>query len=136
MRDGLRTIHHQADGFYLSAGSHYVELSKEEIRSDAYRFLDGAYRATGDGKLAPFNPNRTKVANVLEALAAETQLPFTIGAPAWLDDRAHPPASEILSCRNGLLHLATRSMHLHSPAFFTLNAVDYDYDPNAREPIQ
>jgi putative DNA primase/helicase len=136
MQDRVRTIHHQADGFHIWNGSRYAELSKEEIRSAVYKFLDGACRRGNGQTLAPFNPNRAKVANVLEALAAEAQLPLTIRAPAWLDERPRPAASSIMSCKNGLLDLPTRQALPHSPAFFTLNAVNYDYDLNAGEPAE
>jgi putative DNA primase/helicase len=134
MNGPVRTIHHQADGFYVWTGTYYAEVSKEEVRAATYQFLDSACRTTERDKLAPFNPNRPKVANVLEALAAETQLPLTTRAPAWLDDEPHPLAGEIMSCENGLLHLPTRRLEPHSPTFFTLNAVGYPCDLTAGEP--
>ena len=78
--------------------------------------------------------NKSKVANVLDALAAESQLPSTNRPPSWLDDDVHAEASEVLSCTNGLLHLPTRDLIPHSPAFFSLNALDFAYNPNAPDP--
>jgi putative DNA primase/helicase len=40
-----------------------------------------------------------------------------------------------MACTNGLLHLPTRDLLPHSPAFFTQNALDYDYDPAAPKPV-
>jgi len=136
MVSDMRTLHHQADSFFVWTGTHYRDVHPEEIRSDMYRFLDGACQMTEDRKLAPFNPNRTKVANVLEALAAETQLPVTVRAPVWLDEAVHPTATDIIACRNGLLHLPNRKLYPHAATFFTLNAVDYDYDMNTKEPAE
>jgi putative DNA primase/helicase len=88
MAGRMRTLHHQADAFYIWTGTCYREMQKEEIRAELYQFLDQAYCKTKDGTLAPFNPNKTKVGNVLEALAAEAQLSLTIRSPAWLEDAA------------------------------------------------
>ena len=41
-----------------------------------------------------------------------------------------------MACRNGLLHLPKRRLYPHSPAFFTVNAVDYDYDMSAKAPAE
>lgn len=130
-----RTLHHHQGTFYRWARSHYVEEAYEAIRATVYKFLDGSLVQKND-KPAPFNPNKSKVAHVLEALAAETQLPTGTRAPEWLDGAHHRPAAEILSCRNGLLHLPTRKLIGHSPAFFALNAVDYAFDESAGEPLE
>jgi putative DNA primase/helicase len=135
MQQQCLTLHHQQGTFFRWRGTHYTEDAKERIRAAIYDFLDGASRIVDD-KPVPFNPDKTKVANVLEALAAVTQLPDTAIAPAWLDDAPHPPASEFLPCANGLLHLPTRALSPATPAFFGLNAVDYPYDPAAPEPAE
>jgi putative DNA primase/helicase len=51
-----------------------------------------------------------------------------------LDGRTQPPANEILICQNGLLHVPTRSLHPHDPAYFAHAALDYDYDLDAPKP--
>ena len=136
MAGQMRTLRHQADAFYIWTGSCYREMKKEEIRAELYQFLDEAYCKTKDGTLAPFNPNKAKVGNVLEALAAEAQLSLTIRSPAWLEDAAQPAAAEIMACRNGLLHLPERRLYPHSATFFNLNAVGYDYDISAKPPAE
>ena len=134
MRPGARTIHHQQGAFFLWDGIRYVEAAPEEIRARIYEFLDSARRMNDDDKLVPFNPNKSKVANVLEALAAVAQLEGATRAPAWLAGTSHPLASDILACANGLLHLPTRTLLPHTPEFFGLNAVEYSYDATAGEP--
>jgi putative DNA primase/helicase len=44
------------------------------------------------------------------------------------------PADEMLSLRNGLLHLPTKLPVGHSPAFFTYNVLPFDFDPNPPKP--
>jgi putative DNA primase/helicase len=128
-----RILHHQQDAFYCWRDTHYAEAAREEIRASVYDFLDGAIRIV-DNKPIPFNPNKSKVANVLEALAAVTQLPYSAIPPSWLDAAPHLPAAEFLPCANGLLHLPTRVLMPATPAFFGLNAVQYPYDAIAPAP--
>ena len=132
--DGTRTLHHQNSSFYAWQGSHYNELAAEEMRQSLYRFLDGAKRYSDDGELIDSDPTKNKVANVLEATAAEVQLSRSIRPPAWLDDGKNPPAAEVIACSNVLLHLPTRDTRAHTPDFFTLNALGFAYDAEAPTP--
>ena len=132
---GLRTLHHQNATFYSWNRSHYVEITPEVMRSGLYGFLDGAETINGSQQLVAFNPTKNKVANVLEATASEAQL-CGIHSPVWLDDVPRPAASELIACGNGLLHLPTRVLHPHTPAFFTLNALPFDFAPEALVPAR
>jgi len=134
--DSTRTLYHQNGTFYSWGGSHYTELAPEEMRERLYRFLDGAKRIDDRNQVVPFDPTKNKVANVLEATAAEAQLAQRIRPPAWLGDGANPPAAEIIACSNMLLHLPTRNTRPHTPDFFTLNALDFAYDAAAPEPAE
>jgi|SRR5579875_1222149 len=127
------TIRPHNGTFYRWTGN--VELREEHINAELYAFLDSAQQPASKGKAAPFNPTSAKVREVRKALAAEVQLP-NISAPAWIDTELDLPAKEILVCRNGMLPLPTLQLCPHSPALFSLNALDYDYDPNAPEPIE
>lgn len=127
-----RIMHHLQGTFYEWQGTHYSEVAKEEMRAQLYTFLHRARRVIEKGT-APFDPTKFKVANVLEAVAAEAQLPSTTRPPMWLDDNALPP-TELIACANGLLHFPKRALLSHSPAFFTLNALPFDYDPTAPAP--
>jgi putative DNA primase/helicase len=129
-----RTIQHQQSNFYVWDGTHYRETSRDEILAVLYEFLDNARRLDRSSKVVPFNPNRAKVGNVAEALAAVSQLPESLRAPIWLDAEQHFSPTDIFACSNGLLHLPTRTLLPHTPAYFSVNAVDYPYDPKAREP--
>jgi putative DNA primase/helicase len=133
--NNMCTLAHQGALFYAWEQTHYVEVGAEVIRAGAYAFFDKAFRPVKGG-VEPFEPNKNKVANILEATAAETQLPASIRQPAWLDTAPHPPATEIVSCTNGLVHLPTRALLPHTPAFFTVNALTYDYQPDAPVPAQ
>jgi putative DNA primase/helicase len=134
---GVRVLHHQSGQFYQWVGTHYVEAPNEEVRACAYAFLDTA-KHRGENGDEPFNPTRSRVADVVEALRAEGQLPRTVRAPAWIGPPAdnQPPAGEILACSNGLLHLPTRHLLQLTPRFFAINAINYAYEPRAPEPAE
>ena len=51
--------------------------------------------------------------------------------PAW---DGPPIAANMLSCKNGLVDLETGEIHQHTPCYVNLNAVDYDFDPDAGKP--
>ena len=130
----LRTLHHQNGTFYKWEGSHYREYAGEELQAKLYQFLDTAFLLRDD-KLAPFNPNKARVANVFDAVAAESQIPTNRAGPLWLDSRTAPSPSEIIACTNGLLHIPTRKMLRHTPALFAMNALPFAYEPQAPAPL-
>ncbi|OBI08634.1 hypothetical protein A5715_00625 [Mycolicibacter heraklionensis] len=82
-----------------------------------------------------WNPNRHKVANVLEALAAVAHLAADIDAPAWIGDHdTDSPADQMIACTNGLLSLSDRQLHKHTPAFYNHVSVPFAYDADAPQP--
>jgi putative DNA primase/helicase len=100
LQGGVRTIHHRAGVFYTWSGTHYPPADDAMIRAHVYKFLDSATRmhAKKKGKDAPaefvtvpFQPNRTKVSDVVDALKAAANLDSAIAAPAWLDDTRDIP---------------------------------------------
>jgi putative DNA primase/helicase len=82
-------------------------------------------------KEIPWEPTRSKVADLAEAIAAIVILPAERSQPCWLDDRE---TGAIVSLANGLLDLATRRLMPHTPKFFNQTAVPFDYEPNAPPP--
>ena len=135
MRPTGRTIHHHQGTFFGWTGTHYREIDRDEVRSVIYEFLEHARRLVSD-KLVPFNPNRNKVGDVQDALAAAAQLPSAVRAPSWMDAEPHANAADIFACSNGLLHLPTRTLLPHTPTFYSVNAVEYAYDARVKEPVE
>jgi putative DNA primase/helicase len=135
---GLRTLLAWRGGWMSWTGTHWTEVDVAELRSRVYKILESAntVKKTSDGmESVPWNPNRYKVANVIEALAAVGHLPSQIDPPAWINGTApNCSASQVISCRNGLFSLASRQMGKHTPALFNLVSVPFDYDTNVGEP--
>ena len=116
-------------------GTHYAEIPIEKIKAGVWHFLAAAQTWDAKGRVVPYNPNKNSVANTVEALAAHGQLQGKIKFPYWKGE-APVPASEVLSCKNGLLHLPTRQLLPHTPLLRNTYALDYDFDPNAPDPPQ
>ena len=134
-QDSFTTLHYHRGSFYAYRKTHYRETGEQELRSRLYKFLEKAKRRNDDGRLVPFEPNQSKVSNVMDALKAETFLRSEIELPVWLKD-SNIPADEILACKNGLLHLPTQRLIEHTPAFFGYESLPFEYDPEAGAPTQ
>jgi putative DNA primase/helicase len=135
-RVDARTLHHHRGTFYKWNGRAYLEKGDGELRSEIYPFLDKSFVQDQKGNLQPVKPNMAMVANVLDGLRAASHLDGAISAPAWLRPIHGLPAEEIVACENGLLHLPTAKLIDNTPEFFTYNALDFAFDPEAPEPKQ
>jgi putative DNA primase/helicase len=141
MVDAFRTLHHQQAIFSKWTGTHYREYATEEMRSEIYRFLEQARTVETNKERArtdptkPFKPSSRTVGDVLDAMRAACQIGGTLRAPAWLITNPHQDhPKEIISCKNGLLHLPTGQMIDHTPNFYSNSALEYDFDPAAPPP--
>jgi putative DNA primase/helicase len=134
--NGLRTLHHHAGTFCEWNGRCYESSDLGTIRSKLYAFLKAAHRPIRDGHV-PFQANKVVVNNIVDAIAAEAHLPHSIAPPAWLDDTAdRPPAAEMVACANGLLHLPSGRLLPATPAFFSPNALDFEFNAAASAPAE
>lgn len=134
--EGTRTIHHHDGNFWVWDQSRYVETPDAAIRTEVYAYTEPAFRYQGK-QLPPFQPTRSKVENIADALKALVYLPHQIRPPAWLDnDDTKPDPVEIVPFRNGLLHLPSMKLLPPSPMFFGLNALEFDFQTDAPRPEQ
>lgn len=135
------SLRHQAGVFYAHQRdvSAYRELDELAMRAEVYAFLEPA-KARSESKglpaLVPFKPTKPKVENVLDALRAVCNLPAARTAPCWLDDDPSLDPFDILPGPHGLLHIPTRRVYPATPAFFTLQGLDFAYEPAAPLPAR
>jgi phage/plasmid-associated DNA primase len=134
-------LYHHRGVFYNWNGLAYSERTNGEIRAAAYQFLDQCVASVRDKQTREWRhvrvkPNAHDVNNLLDALRAAAVLPAAQEAPTWVDHRQEPDPQEIIACTNGLLHLPTRRLLPHTPLFFTHNALEFAYEPDARGPGQ
>ena len=118
--------------------THWCELDAAQLRSHVYRSLSRAtyeHRTANGVEMRSWNPDRRKVANVLEAMSALAHFPFDIDPPSWTrGGAAETEASQMISCANGLFDLPQRRLVDHTPSLFNLVSVPFDYDPGTAEP--
>jgi putative DNA primase/helicase len=83
-----------------------------------------------------WDPNKKKVADVLETMAAVGHISADIDPPSWIDlhSAAETQAAQMVSCINGLLDLSTRTVHDHTPALFNVVSVPFAYQSDADRP--
>lgn len=131
---GKRLLVHHQEVFYAWNGVAYDALSDGQLRAEIYAFVKPAKQKTKDGAI-DFEADKRKIDFILDALK-EYRLDDKVTAPAWIGDEV--PADldpvDILACHNCLLHLPTRTRLPHTPDFFTINAVEYNYEPDATCP--
>jgi len=139
--DGHVALHHQGGAFlaFDPAVNAYHDHDESTVRSDMYRMLERCLRLSEpkpgqSPKLGPFKPNKGKVEYVLDALRALTNLASSAAAPCWLRDDPGLDPCDILACRSGLLHIPTRTLLPATPAFFTLQGLNFAFDPEAPAP--
>lgn len=128
-RQRHRLIAYHGGDFWIHDGAAYRLANDATIRAAIWTYLERSQ----DEAREPFKPRKRIVDDVLDALKAVANLPASVNAPAWLDGE-HPPAEEFIATPSALLHLPTLTKHKPTPRFFNLNALGFDYDPDAAAP--
>jgi putative DNA primase/helicase len=125
----VKLVYHRGD-FFEWHGTHYEICEGEHLRSKLYLFLEASFAEQGK-KIVPFNPTAHKVNQIIDALKAGIGQDSRQEAPFWLDDDEHPDVANLIDCRNGLLDLTSYELLPHTPLFFNLNCLPYNYDAEA-----
>lgn len=112
-----------------------LEIMEEELQTPTKRTRQLLHvlgktseEARGEELVAPWRPNKFKIANLLEALAAVTQT-VVAELPAWFSQDP-APAREVVAVGNGLLHFPSRRLYEHTPHFFNQVSVPFAFDPD------
>lgn len=133
--DGL-TLRHWRGTWMNWTGSHWIEGEHAALRSELYKRLEGCYYPDKNNEPASWLPNKTKITNLLEALAAVVHLPGTADMPSWSPHRDSDPIGTCVACTNGVLEVSTRTLHQPTPRYFTSVAVPFPYRPGAAVPTR
>ena len=125
--EGRALLRYHRGEFYQWDRSCWRDVDKRDVRGVIYRWLEGAtYEHKRDG-VVPFDPSRRKVDDVIDALRALVLVNSTEEAPCWIDGATAPPANELISMTNGLLHVPTRTLLPHTPSFFNHHALTFPF---------
>jgi len=135
MENATPTLRHWRGGWWWWQRSHWTELEPRAVRAAAYEFSEHAIyerrKPDGDTEILPWAPNRHRISDLLEALAAICHLSESVSQPTWLDGREH---GVVVSTANGLLDLESRVLLPHTPEFFNQTSVPFAFDPEAPAP--
>ncbi len=121
-------------------GNRFAEVEDGGLRKELFPWLHEAvtYKKnprTGELELVPFEANPSTVNSALESLRACCHVPASLTPPVWLNGgKDKPNPLEVLSCRSEGLHIPTGKILPATPALFNINALDFDYDPDAPTP--
>lgn len=144
-----REFHAHAEGTTLVAfgglvlewrGNRYVQVEDGAIKHRLQPWLHKALKYSFNAQskeleLVDFESNPTTVEAALKTIRAFVHLPATTRTPSWLDARKdRPDALEVLPCRSMSLHVPTGRVLRPTPALFTMNALEFDYEPDAEAP--
>jgi P4 family phage/plasmid primase-like protien len=144
-RDRVRpTILVGPSGEFLAwEGACYRPIDAAMVDHEIHIFLEGSRlripRGRGTTVIDTVDVLDTKTVN--ETRNALTRIQ-TISAdkldlPCWLKrEKGDLPANEIISFPNGLLHVPSGTMLPPTPRFFTRNALEFSYDPEAPKPTR
>ncbi|MET0696869.1 MAG: NTP-binding protein, partial [Acidimicrobiia bacterium] len=96
-----RTLRHWRDGWWEWRESHWVEVERTAVRRTAYEYTADAVwmeETKKDGPVeTPWAPNRYRIANLLEALAAVCHLVGSFEQPGWINGENR---GVIVACSN------------------------------------
>jgi putative DNA primase/helicase len=132
-QDGADTIRRWRGGWWRWRTSYWQEIDDNAMRSLLYKFTENAVYVNADRKVMPWAPNRHRVGDLVEALSAVAFLAADINQPTWLDERE---TGTIVATANGLLDVDRRQLYPHSPLFFNLTSVPFNFDANAPVPTR
>jgi len=132
--DNILLREHRAD-LYRWNGTYWPSIETRDLRAAVYQFLEHAQYVKSDEGLKAFAPTRRKIDDVIDATRAIVNLDSARNVPMWTESIADdPPASEIVSMANGLLHLPTRTLIPHTPRFFAHHALPFPFIADAPLP--
>jgi putative DNA primase/helicase len=132
---GARTVRHWRGSWMSWDGPAWSEMEHRTVMEGLYRRTERAsfwQKKADQLELQPWAPNRHKIGDLLEAVAAICHLPQRTQPPAWLNP-GHG-VTGIVACTNGLLDITTRTLQPHTPNYFNEISVPFDFDPDALEP--
>ena len=121
------------DDWYQYTGQRWKRKDTDGFRKLIYDRLETATYLTKNGDVLPWNPAQRKVSTVEHALRAAALMDNEdIEAPCWLDGTT----DRVIAFQNTLLRIEDRKQIDHTPKYFNLNVLPFDYDPLAPEPVR
>lgn len=139
--DGRKRIILKDGVIYVYNGRCFEALTKDEeiiVKRDLVWFLaKGVEYNDDEDAYTEYDPSTHRVNSALERTKELISLGPEYKAPAWLDVESEvADPREIVPCRNGLLDVRNKNLYANTPAFFSTNSIDVDYNPYAARPTR
>jgi len=147
---GPVTLRYHREDWHRWDGAAWPVMPTDEVRSEVVACVEG-YLDLASRSL-PVDPDKPPptapkvgvrlVNDIMQALTAQTIIPHTVVAPAWLDGRDELDLRVCLFARNGVVDLAAltagRSDFLTPPTphLFNTTALPFDFDLATSEPCE
>lgn len=137
--DGTLLLRKWNGDFYRYTGTHWVDTDPESIRKWCYDRLEHAVYEVPGGKeegpvLKPWNPDRSKVDKLVDAMVSPCLLPREIQAPSWLS--TGESGAGYVPCLNGLVDVTTQAVKPATPDYFGTVCIPLEFDPDAAAPVE
>jgi putative DNA primase/helicase len=131
-QDGVSRLRYLQGEWLQWRAGRYKSLSTKQVEANVVTFL---------------NKRRSKLetrhlSNAMMQLRSQAVLPAEIESPSWLDGQDNDwPAEEVIACKNQIIHvpsLVTNQPYSRpaTPRFFTVAALDFDFNVNAQRPVR
>lgn len=143
------TLGYYRDDWVFFTGAHWLTGPsaagvEKQLKGQLFRLLGDAHYLVEDNaddtseiSTRPWNPTPARVNNVAETMMLEVNdyLDDRRDAPFWVLPReTDHSAAELVSLRNGLLHLPTRTLVKHTARLFNTWSLPFDYEADAECP--
>jgi hypothetical protein len=140
--DGKTLVHHQGCWYHWS-GRCYELVSDDDIKARLWKWLAKCRhwsKSSGNAKLQRYQPNRSAVNGILDALKAVANHPSAAEPPCWLEESGLPNPTNVIAFDNGLLEVESYlagSVTLldHTPNWFSTNCLPHKFDEKATDSI-
>jgi putative DNA primase/helicase len=140
------TIRRFQGSWWRYTGEKYSEVDPEAFRAPIYPWShDKQVRVVNASKgtetMTPLRCNTSMVANIEDAIMAETLIP-AMNLPCWINGASGPETRDLIVFNNGILHVPSflsgesESRYLldSTPDLFTTVALPFAFDPTATCP--
>lgn len=126
---GIYTLTYWQGTWYEWIGTEWQPRDNDQLRKALYNVLEFCKftRENKDGSASSirWSPNREKITSLIDAMKAIFGIDPDTKPMSWLG--GEDPGKLLIPVRNGLLDPWTRILHPHTPAYFNLYSLPFDY---------
>jgi putative DNA primase/helicase len=130
---GSLSLYYKGGGFWQFNGSHYEEFEWDVLSAEVYAFIGAARCHIAKANIwVPIVVKPEDVEKVMKCIKAGTTIPVNLPQPSWIDTQQ--PAPELFGFKNKIVNVRTGEAFDPTPRLWITDAVNFDYDPDAKCP--